>query len=107
MEDGRQVVREPIVDVAPVVGHPLDVVAEGEEVEEAGQGPDAGQGIGGCHSEQEEVGGTPHGWLAEDLAYDDVCDEGEQDDHGGEISVDGHGVLIGWHKERHIWWGLI
>ena len=102
MEDGRQVVREPIVDVAPVVGHPLHVVAEGEEVEEAGQGPNPGQGIGGRHGKQEEVGGAPHGRLAEDLAYDDVCDEGEHDDHGGEVSIYGHGVFIGWHEERLI-----
>ena len=49
MKDGGQVLGEAVVDIAPVVGHVLDVVAHGVEEDVGWQGNETSEHVGQRH----------------------------------------------------------
>ena len=88
MKEGRQVLGETLVDVAPVVGQVLDVATHGVEEEVGRQSDEAREHVGQRHRHEHRVGRVAHVRLEEDDADEDVGDDGEEDDGRGEVAVD-------------------
>ena len=88
MKEGREVLGETLVDVAPVVGQVVDVAPHRVEDEVGRQRDESREHVGQRHRHEHRVRRVAHVRLEEDDAHEDVGDDGEEDDGRREVAVD-------------------
>ena len=88
VKDGRHVFDEAVCDEAPLVRHPVQMVAEDEEEDVAGNGTDAGERRRDGERDKKDVRRTAHASIEQNDADERVGDEREQDQRRRQVTAD-------------------
>ena len=87
VEYGRYVLDQAEVGETPAVGNPIFVQARRVETKKDGGRPQPCQGVRNCHGHQKNVSRTSEGLLAEYSTDQAVCDECDDNEERGQVSI--------------------